>query len=95
MIKIAYIKIIGVLSFFKILCDLLYFVFMFVYSIAMVQFQNQSDAQFVLVGCGCSLQLKPRISNGGCIYTFFVSGNGTKLDLLHRTATDEVCFLIY
>ncbi|VDN50378.1 unnamed protein product [Dracunculus medinensis] len=65
------------------------------FSIAMVQFQNQSDAQFVLVGCGCSLQLKPRISNGGCIYTFFVSGNGTKLDLLHRTATDEVVNAIH
>lgn len=59
----------------------------------MVQFQNQSDTQFVLVGCGCELQLKPRKASGGCIYTFLLAANGTILQLLHRTPTDEVIFI--
>lgn len=58
----------------------------------MVQFQNQSDTQFVLVGCGCELLLKPRKASGGCIYTFMLAANGTTLQLLHRTSTDEVIF---
>ncbi|EFO25190.1 hypothetical protein LOAG_03297 [Loa loa] len=65
------------------------------FAIAMVQFQNQSDTQFVLVGCGCELQLKPRKANGGCIYTFLLAANGTTLQLLHRTATDEVVNAIH
>lgn len=60
------------------------------FSIAMVQFQNQPDAQFVLVGCGIELQLKPRKVSGGCIYTFLLSNNGSQLELIHRTPTDEV-----
>lgn len=59
------------------------------FSLAMVQFQNQSDAQFVLVGCAVSLQLKPRKCKGGCIYTFLLTSNGCKLELVHRTPTDE------
>ncbi|MCP9264399.1 Splicing factor 3B subunit 3 [Dirofilaria immitis] len=65
------------------------------FAIAMVQFQNQSDTQFVLVGCGCELQLKPRKANGGCIYTFLLAANGTALQLLHRTPTDEVVNAIH
>uniref|UniRef100_A0A0M3HRW1 Splicing factor 3B subunit 3 n=1 Tax=Ascaris lumbricoides TaxID=6252 RepID=A0A0M3HRW1_ASCLU len=60
------------------------------FSLAMVQFQNQNDAQFILVGCGLGLQLKPRKSHGGSIYTFLLANNGSKLEFLHRTPTDEV-----
>lgn len=55
----------------------------------MVQFQNQPDAQFVLVGCGIELQLKPRKVSGGCIYTFLLTNNGSQLEMIHRTPTDE------
>ncbi|MFH4974589.1 hypothetical protein AB6A40_001298 [Gnathostoma spinigerum] len=65
------------------------------FSIATVQFQNQSDSQFILVGCGIGLQLRPRASRGGCIYTFLLSSNGNQLELLHRTTTDEVVNAIH
>ncbi|VDM41328.1 unnamed protein product [Toxocara canis] len=64
------------------------------FSLALVQFQNQSDAQFILVGCGLGLQLKPRKSRGGCIYTFLLANNGSKLDFLHRTSTDEARYFV-
>ncbi|VDK56295.1 unnamed protein product [Anisakis simplex] len=65
------------------------------FSLASVQFQNQSDAQFILVGCAIGLQLKPRKSKGGCIYTFLLTENGSKLEFVHRTQTDEVVNAIH
>lgn len=60
------------------------------FSISLVQFRSQHDAVFVLVGCAIDLQLRPRVCNAGCIYTFLLTQNGARFEFIHRTLTDEV-----
>lgn len=59
-------------------------------SIALVKFANKGDDQFVLVGVSRDLVLNPRSLSGGFVYTYLLVNQGTKLELLHKTAMDEV-----
>ncbi|XP_067652800.1 splicing factor 3B subunit 3 [Haliotis asinina] len=60
------------------------------HSIALVKFANKGDEQFVLVGVSRDLVLNPRSLSGGFVYTYLLVNQGTKLELLHKTAMDEV-----
>ncbi|CAD6195498.1 unnamed protein product [Caenorhabditis auriculariae] len=63
--------------------------------IALCQFSKHPETVMVLVGCGVNESLNP-FEDGqgvrpprGCVYTFHLSPNGDRFDLLHRTETPK------
>lgn len=65
------------------------------FSIELVQFRSQNDSTFVLVGCAVDLELRPKNSKGGCIYTFLLTNNFNRFEFIHRTATDGEVYAIH
>ncbi|KAL3080320.1 hypothetical protein niasHS_012425 [Heterodera schachtii] len=65
------------------------------FCIELVQFRSQSDSTFVLVGCAVGLELRPKRSHGGCVYTFLLTANGTRFEFIHRTATSAEVYAIH
>lgn len=59
-------------------------------SICLCKFANQGEQQFVIVGVAKDLQLTPRQVNGGYLLTYRMNSSCTNLELVHRTAVDEV-----
>uniref|UniRef100_A0A915JI41 Splicing factor 3B subunit 3 n=1 Tax=Romanomermis culicivorax TaxID=13658 RepID=A0A915JI41_ROMCU len=63
-------------------------------TVALVRFQCQPDAQCLLVGVAKDLRLSPRASQGGTINTYFVSPQGDRLELIHKTPVEDVVHAI-
>lgn len=63
------------------------------FSVELVQFRSQHDSTFVLVGCSVDLHLRPYKAKAGCIYTFLLTSDGNRFEYIHKTPTDDVCFL--
>uniref|UniRef100_T1J553 Splicing factor 3B subunit 3 n=1 Tax=Strigamia maritima TaxID=126957 RepID=T1J553_STRMM len=60
------------------------------FCITLCKFANHGDIQFIIVGVAKDLQLNPRQSGGGFLYTFCLNEEGNHLDLIHKTPLDEV-----
>lgn len=65
------------------------------YSVELVNFRSQPDSTFVLVGCAVDLELRPKQSKGGCVYTFLLTNNGVRFEFIHRTPTPSEVFAIH
>ncbi|KAI5719200.1 hypothetical protein M8J76_006686 [Diaphorina citri] len=59
-----------------------------VFSISLVKFSNRPDAQYLVLGVAKDLNLNPRVSNGGFLYTYRLVGNA--MEFVHKTSVDEV-----
>ncbi|KAL3859524.1 hypothetical protein ACJMK2_009740 [Sinanodonta woodiana] len=60
------------------------------HSIALVKFANSPEDTYVIIGVAKDLVLNPRSLSGGFLYTYKLINNGEKLELLHKTITDEM-----
>ncbi|XP_041377174.1 splicing factor 3B subunit 3-like [Gigantopelta aegis] len=60
------------------------------HSIALVKFSSKPDEVFVIVGVSRDLVLNPRSLTGGFLYTYHLTNQGSKLELLHKTTVDNV-----
>ncbi|KAJ2719436.1 pre-mRNA-splicing factor rse1 [Coemansia sp. Benny D115] len=59
-------------------------------SMAPITFADHPQQQFLAVGCVTGLTLRPRAFASACIRLFRWSDDGTQLELLHATSTDDV-----
>ena len=55
-----------------------------------MKFASRGDDQFVLVGTVKSLVLSPRSCAGGFIHCYQLTSGGEKLELVHKTAVEDM-----
>jgi splicing factor 3B subunit 3 len=60
------------------------------FSVCTCVFHDKDGEVFVVVGTGKDIKLSPRSSDGGFIHVYRMTEAGRKLELLHKTAVDEV-----
>lgn len=53
-------------------------------SVAVCRFHNAGDDWYVLVGVARDMILNPRSVGGGFIYTYRLTGDGEKLEFVHK-----------
>ncbi|CAK5067360.1 unnamed protein product [Meloidogyne enterolobii] len=65
------------------------------FCVELVNFRSQNDSTFVLVGCAIELELRPKRSKGGCVYTFLLTNNGMRFEFIHRTPTPHEVYAVH
>ena len=65
-------------------------------SVALCKFPHMDPTStFCLVGVAKDYQLSPRSVGGGSVHVYRIIHGGTGLELIHRTAVDEIPYAIH
>eukprot|EP00118_Oscarella_pearsei_P025484 m.308260 g.308260 ORF g.308260 m.308260 type:complete len:1220 (+) comp43647_c0_seq1:82-3741(+) len=61
------------------------------FSVACCQFSARGDGRwYIVVGTSKDFRLQPRKSNGGFLHTYMLNEDTKKMELLHKTPTDDI-----